>query len=51
MEASTGHVRGNVDSLTKVVAALEGAGVELISENAASPPGGRGARLKSGDGA
>ena len=49
MEASTGNVRGIVDSLTKVVAALDGAGVELIGENAASPPGGRGVRLKSGD--
>ena len=51
MEASIGHVRGNVDSLTKVITALEGAGVELIGENTASPPGGRGVRLKAGDGA
>ena len=28
MEASDGNVRGNVDTLTKVVAALEAAGVE-----------------------
>ncbi|NOY62389.1 MAG: helix-turn-helix transcriptional regulator [Gammaproteobacteria bacterium] len=46
MEASDGQVRGNVDSLMKVVEALEGAGVKLISEGAASPVGGRGARLK-----
>ena len=40
MEASGGVIRGNVDSLMKLVAALEGAGVELISENAASSGGG-----------
>ena len=49
MEASGGNVRGIVDSLTKVVAALEGAGVELIGEAAPSATGGRGVRLKSGD--
>jgi hypothetical protein len=47
MEASEGVVRGNVDSLTKLVAALEKAGVELIGEGAASAGGGRGARLKA----
>lgn len=46
MEASTGNVRGVVDSLTKVVAALELAGVELIGEGSASTSGGRGVRLK-----
>lgn len=46
MEASHGNVRGVVDSLTKVVAALEIAGVELIGEGAASTAGGRGVRLK-----
>lgn len=46
MEASTGYVRGVVDSLTKVVAALERAGVELISENSVSSGGGRGVRLR-----
>ena len=46
MEASSGNVRGVVDSLTKVVAALELAGVELIAEGAASAAGGRGVRLK-----
>jgi len=51
MEASAGNVRGIVDSLTKVVAALDAAGVELIGENAASAAGGRGVRLKSGGGA
>ena len=47
MEASHGNVRGVVDSLTKVVAALERAGVELIAEGATSTGGGRGARLKT----
>jgi predicted transcriptional regulator len=47
MEASGGQVRGNVDSLVKVVAALEQAGVELIAEGAASAEGGgRGVRLR-----
>lgn len=47
MEASDGNVRGVVESLTKVVTALEFAGVELIGDGAASPSGGRGVRLKS----
>jgi transcriptional regulator with XRE-family HTH domain len=46
MEASGGVIRGNVDSLMKLVAALDAAGVELIAENAASAAGGRGVRLK-----
>jgi len=46
MEASDGNVRGNVDSLVKVVEALERGGVELIAEGAASAGGGRGVRLK-----
>ena len=48
MEASEGNVRGNVDSLVKVVEALERAGVELIAEGAVSSGGGRGVRLKGG---
>src|SRR6202166_1003343 len=47
MEASDGVVRGNVDSLTKLVSALETAGVEFISEGAPSPGGGRGVRLRN----
>lgn len=47
MEASDGTVRGVVDSLTKVVAALERAGVDLIGEDAASTTGGRGVRLRA----
>jgi transcriptional regulator with XRE-family HTH domain len=46
MEASDGVIRGNVDSLMKLVAALDAAGIELISENASSATGGRGVRLK-----
>ena len=36
MEASGGNVRGVVDSLTKVIEALDRAGVELIGEGATS---------------
>lgn len=46
MEASEGVIRGNVDSLMKLIAALDLAGVLLIGEGAASPEGGRGVRLK-----
>lgn len=46
MEASEGVIRGNVDSLMKLVQAFEDAGIELIAENAASPGGGRGVRLR-----
>ena len=45
MEASHGVVRGNVDSLMKLVSALSEAGIELIAEGATSSPGGRGVRL------
>ena len=47
MEASEGVVRGNVDSLMKLVAALDAAGIELIAETAISGVGGRGVRLKA----
>jgi transcriptional regulator with XRE-family HTH domain len=46
MEASDGVIRGNVDSLTKIIAALDEAGIELIADGAASQSGGRGVRLK-----
>jgi transcriptional regulator with XRE-family HTH domain len=46
MEASNGVVRGVIDSLTKVMAALEAAGVEFINEGATSSGGGRGVRLR-----
>lgn len=47
MEKSDGVVRGVIDSLTKVVEALDRAGIELIGDNATSASGGRGVRLKS----
>lgn len=47
MEASKGVIRGNVDSLMKLVAALDNLGVELIGEDVVSPRGGRGVRLKT----
>lgn len=46
METGPGNVRGVVDSLTKVVEALDLAGVELIGEGAKSDGHGRGVRLK-----
>ena len=45
MEASEGVIRGNVDSLTKLVTALHVAGIELIVDGAVSQGGGRGVRL------
>ena len=45
MEASDENVRGVIDTLTKVVEALDRAGIELIGENKASHEGGRGVRL------
>ena len=46
MEASDGVIRGNVESLMKLIGALERAGVELINDGAASERGGRGVRLR-----
>lgn len=46
MEASDGVVRANVDTLMKVVEAMDRVGIELIGENQASERGGRGVRLK-----
>ena len=46
MEASDGVIRGNVDSLMKLIAALDAVGIELIGENVVSQGGGRGVRLK-----
>jgi hypothetical protein len=48
MEGSPGQVRGQVESLVRVIEALQGAGVELIADGAASPTGGRGVRLREG---
>ena len=46
MESSDGVIRGNVDSLMKLVEALAAAGIELIGDGATSHGGGRGVRLK-----
>jgi transcriptional regulator with XRE-family HTH domain len=47
MEASDGVIRGNVDSLMKLITALQAAGIELIGEDTISEGGGRGVRLKA----
>jgi transcriptional regulator with XRE-family HTH domain len=46
MEASETMVRGNVDSLVKLIAAFDAAGIEMIDEGAVSHSQGRGVRLK-----
>jgi transcriptional regulator with XRE-family HTH domain len=46
MEASNGVVRGVIETLMKVMGALEAAGVEFINEGATSGDGGRGVRLR-----
>jgi transcriptional regulator with XRE-family HTH domain len=46
MEASQGNVRGVIESLTRIIEALDRAGVEMIAEGAVSASGGRGVRLK-----
>ena len=47
MESSAGTVRGMIESLTRVVEALDRAGIVLIGDNATSSEGGRGIRLKA----
>jgi transcriptional regulator with XRE-family HTH domain len=51
MEASETMVRGNVDSLVKLITALDAAGIEMIDEGAVSNSQGRGVRLKINSGA
>lgn len=46
MEASDGDVRGAISTLTKVVEALDAAGVEMIANDQPSQGRGRGVRLK-----
>jgi transcriptional regulator with XRE-family HTH domain len=48
MEASGDIVRGNVDSLMKLIGALNAAGLDLIGDGAVSESGGRGVRLRAG---
>jgi transcriptional regulator with XRE-family HTH domain len=47
MESSDGTIRGNVDSLVKLIGALDALGVELIGAGAVSSGGGRGVRLRA----
>jgi transcriptional regulator with XRE-family HTH domain len=47
MESSDGVIRGNVDSLMKLIAALDAYGIVLVGSGMLSPGGGRGVRLKS----
>lgn len=51
MEASNGQVRGVIDTLVKVIAALETAGIELLGEYSSSVGTGRGVRLREVAGA
>lgn len=46
MEANDGTVGGTVESMTRVITAIERAGVEMINEGAASAGAGRGVRLR-----
>ena len=46
MEASQGNVRGVVATLTKIIDALDAAGLELIGNEHPSQGRGRGVRLK-----
>ena len=46
METSRGNVRGVVDTLTKIIGALDAAGIELIGNEQPSQGRGRGVRLK-----
>jgi transcriptional regulator with XRE-family HTH domain len=47
MEASKDIIRGNVESLVKLIAALDKAGIDFIAEGAISQGGGRGVRFKA----
>jgi transcriptional regulator with XRE-family HTH domain len=46
METSEDVIRGNVDSLTKLIAALDSIGIEFLGEGVVGPAGGRGVRFK-----
>ncbi len=46
MEASDDVIRCNMDSLMKLISALEAAGIELLGDGAVSQGGGRGVRLR-----
>lgn len=49
METSSGDVRGAVSTLTKVVQALDAAGIELVGNGQPTQGQGRGVRLKERD--
>jgi len=49
METSSGNVRGTVETLTRIVEALDAAGIELIGNEQPSQGRGRGVRLKDPD--
>ena len=46
METSEDLIRGNVDSLTKLIAAFESIGIEFLREGVVGSDGGRGVRFK-----
>jgi hypothetical protein len=46
MEASETMIRGNVDSLMKLITAFDKVGIEMIDEGATSTGQGRGVRLR-----
>lgn len=46
MEASDGTVGGTVESMTRVITAIEAAGVEIVDDGATSAGTGRGVRLR-----
>jgi transcriptional regulator with XRE-family HTH domain len=46
METSEDLIRGNVDSLTKLIAAFEAIGIEFLREGFVGSDGGRGVRFK-----
>jgi predicted transcriptional regulator len=48
MESSPGNVRGMVDTLSKIVDALDAAGIELIGNDQPSQGRGRGVRFRDG---
>ena len=50
MEARETMVRGNIESLAKLIAAFDAAGIEMIDEGAISNSQGRGVRLKMNSG-
>jgi len=46
-EACEGQIRGNIDSLSKLIAAFDSAGIEFLGDSSTSVGLGRGVRLKA----